>query len=569
MRLTIFFAVIAVMFISFLATAQTTTLLPGQTFEKQLKNHEEHVYSIDLKKGNFATCIVMQNGVDLVIDVTDPSGKKIKTFDSPNGKNGAEPVEIEALQDGKYLLDIHTVPEETGNAASNAALADANQGDYTISSIVKLTPAENKKRIALLQIDKDAFEKWILNNAHEIKTVEAGSGSEDLQVLKVALKNVDVVGLGEASHGTSEFFKMKHRLIEFLVKEMGYTSFYLEADMAQCRYINDYVFYGNGNLDTATAVHQFITWRTEEFRDMLKWMHDYNATVLDDKKIKFYGYDFQSNDMVWKGLKKFYYDVDSLRMPELLKLRALLDTAKVSTYDSTLQPRSAAIFKECNREAANVLNDMMMNQGRYEYIAGKKRFEENTMNIRLVLQAIEAFKGGFNDRRDYYMAQNILQLYNNEKPGTKVIVWAHNGHIAKKDAWLDSSSKSMGGYINTVLKNKYYAIGFEFYSGSFQTRNLDLHKRSHDWDIMSVTAPSEGSLPWIFSKTGKDKFFIDFRNNGKESIKNFPLPYQIHSFGSMYSAKEPQTYSGFITDYDGMIYISHSTAAKNFKKVYL
>jgi len=61
-----------------------------------------------------------------------------------------------------------------------------------------------------------------------LKSVKAESGFEDLSPLKNVLKDVQIVGLGEATHGTKEFFQMKHRMLEFLVKEMGFTVLALE-----------------------------------------------------------------------------------------------------------------------------------------------------------------------------------------------------------------------------------------------------------------------------------------------------------------------------------------------------
>ena len=63
-----------------------------------------------------------------------------------------------------------------------------------------------------------------------ISTVEAGNGFEDLMPLKDILKDKKIVAMGEATHGTSEFFKMKHRFFEFLVEEMGYRVFAMECD---------------------------------------------------------------------------------------------------------------------------------------------------------------------------------------------------------------------------------------------------------------------------------------------------------------------------------------------------
>lgn len=541
---------------------QSMGLEPGNTIEKKLPKDEIHLYIMSLKKGEYAECVVMQKGVDVAIDVTDPSGKKLKTFDSPNGQNGPEPVSIIALQSGNFELKIYPLHDQTGMADSSTSRPDINQGNYSITGIIKLSASQYKEKLAQELPDKNNFTQWIIANAHPLKTVDAGNGFEDLQSFKTILQNVRVVGLGEASHGTSEFFRMKHRMLEFLVKEMGFTSFYIEASMTRCRYINDYVLYGKGNLDTATVMQGFTTWRVEEVRNMIEWMRQYNAAVPQEKKVTFMGYDLQINNIGWKELKEFYSKINPSKLAHLDSLRIHADSASAQANSS----KGTNLFKIIYPQCLEVMNDMVLNDGEYTYVVGKEMFDKNLMNIKLIVQEVESYKDGYNQERDYYMAQNILYLLNHEKPDAKVVVWAHNGHIAKISL---PGNSNMGGHLARVLKDKYYAIGFEFYSGSFQTRNLDINNKSKNWDVMSVGAPPEESLPWYFNKTQKDKFFIDFRNSGSDKIKNFAQPYDIHSFGSMYSIKWPATVSEPLTHFDGMIYIKESTAAKNFSKFYL
>src|SRR5262245_17273066 len=83
--------------------------------------------------------------------------------------------------------------------------------------------------------------EWLKKNAVSIKSVEAGNGFADLQPLKRILADTRVVGLGEATHGTREFFQFKHRMVEFLVREMNFNVFAIEANYSGCLKVNDYV----------------------------------------------------------------------------------------------------------------------------------------------------------------------------------------------------------------------------------------------------------------------------------------------------------------------------------------
>src|SRR5215831_9958869 len=94
------------------------------------------------------------------------------------------------------------------------------------------------------QVNEKTITSWLQQNSIPVQHLEAGNGFSDLQPLKQILNEVTVVGLGETTHGTREFFQLKHRLVEFLVKEMNFGSFALEASSAACQAINDYILYG-------------------------------------------------------------------------------------------------------------------------------------------------------------------------------------------------------------------------------------------------------------------------------------------------------------------------------------
>jgi erythromycin esterase-like protein len=74
--------------------------------------------------------------------------------------------------------------------------------------------------------------EWLRTNVIPLKTVEAGHGFDDLQKLKAAIGDARIVSLGEATHGTREIFQMKHRLVEYLASELGFTIFSIEANIA-------------------------------------------------------------------------------------------------------------------------------------------------------------------------------------------------------------------------------------------------------------------------------------------------------------------------------------------------
>jgi Erythromycin esterase homolog len=107
---------------------------------------------------------------------------------------------------------------------------------------------------------------------------------------------VRIVGLGGETHGTREFFQLKHRMVEFLVKEMGFRVFAIEASYSACQTINDYVMGRMNDGATALKSQGFWTWDTEEVLAMMDWMRAYNATVPPERRVQFAGFDIQVNN---------------------------------------------------------------------------------------------------------------------------------------------------------------------------------------------------------------------------------------------------------------------------------
>lgn len=134
--------------------------------------------------------------------------------------------------------------------------------------------------------------EWIRTNAIPLKTVEAGQGSDDLRPIGKIVGDARIVALGEATHGTREFFQLKHRMLEFLVREKGFTIFSIEASMPEAYRLNDYVLEGKGDPAVLLKGMYFWTWDTEEVLAMIRWMREYNRTA--ERKVQFTGFDMQT-----------------------------------------------------------------------------------------------------------------------------------------------------------------------------------------------------------------------------------------------------------------------------------
>jgi erythromycin esterase-like protein len=144
---------------------------------------------------------------------------------------------------------------------------------------------------------------WACQNAIPFKTVEAGNGFVDMEPLDKVVGDARIVGLGEATHGTHEFFQLKHRMIEYLATRKGFTIFSIEASMPEAYRLNDFVLRGEGDPKQLLKGMYFWTWNTEEVLDMILWMREFNKSGKG--KIEFTGFDMQSPQVPMETVRDF------------------------------------------------------------------------------------------------------------------------------------------------------------------------------------------------------------------------------------------------------------------------
>ncbi|MCE7973647.1 MAG: hypothetical protein DYG92_04870 [Leptolyngbya sp. PLA1] len=138
---------------------------------------------------------------------------------------------------------------------------------------------------------------WLRDHAFPLAAVEAGHGFDDLRPLRALIGDARIVSLGEPTHGTREAFQLKHRLLEYLVTELGFTLFSIEASSPESFRLNDYVLRGEGDPRALIKGMYFWTWDTEEVLAMVEWMRTHNqaAAAAGRPPVRFTGFDMQTD----------------------------------------------------------------------------------------------------------------------------------------------------------------------------------------------------------------------------------------------------------------------------------
>jgi erythromycin esterase-like protein len=151
--------------------------------------------------------------------------------------------------------------------------------------------------------------EWISANAIRLETPSPGHGFADMQPIAKIIGNARIVSLGEATHGTREFFQLKHRMLEFLATEMGFSIFSIEANMPEAYRLNDFVLNGKGDPVRLIKGMYFWTWDTQEVLDMILWMREFNKSGKGP--LQFTGFDMQTPDVAARIVSDFVAGADS------------------------------------------------------------------------------------------------------------------------------------------------------------------------------------------------------------------------------------------------------------------
>lgn len=399
---------------------------------------------------------------------------------------------------------------------------------------------------------------WIKRNAIPLKGVEAGKGFTDMQPLKAMVGDATVVALGEATHGTREFFQLKHRMLEFLAKEMGFTVFAIEANLPEAFAVNDYVLTGKGDPAKALAGLYFWTWNTEEVLDMIRWMRTYNEDPAHTKKLRFYGVDMQTETVAYAQAKAWLDGVDATEAARLLEIKQGM--AKLPPRH-TVKPTEETL--KAWGSAAQAL-EAMITRLEARTFPGED-FDRQRQNLRVFAQfcTMQADPGGGYAVRDASMAANLRWIQTREQ-AAKIVLWAHNGHITFHPIPSTGGINTMGRHLRQALGKAYLTIGFAFREGGFQAISGDPNNRG--LQVCAVKPQASGTLDAALAATRLPILALDLRHRpSRGSVKRWLESLQgTWSIGALFTPGQELNFVSkrpITEDYDALLFVNRTTSA--------
>lgn len=296
---------------------------------------------------------------------------------------------------------------------------------------------------------------------------DAGS----LDSLVEAAGQADVVLLGEASHGTSEFYTIRAELTKRLIREKGFSFLAVEGDWPSCYTLNRYLKGCPGAAaDARDALRDFNRWPTwmwanREVMELAEWLHDYNGTRKTGDKIGFYGLDVCS---LWESMEEVIRHLEKTGSPELETAKRAFACFDPYSRDPQTYGVSAAFLSEgCEEEVVRLLTELRAR--RKSAGSEDEAALSDEINALVAVNAERYYRAMVRSGedswnvRDRHMAEALERIRAFHGPGSKAIVWEHNTHVgdARATDMADEGMVNLGQLVRERLgMDKVFAVGF-------------------------------------------------------------------------------------------------------------
>jgi erythromycin esterase-like protein len=375
--------------------------------------------------------------------------------------------------------------------------------------------------------------------------------------------------LGEASHGTSEYYQWRAEISQRLIRDNGFSFIAVEGDWPDCYRVNSYVkgLHDSG-IDAREVLEAFVRWPTwmwanEEVVNLAEWLRRHNKFLPERKKVGFYGLDVYS---LWDSL---YAILGYLRKsdPSLLPAarRALICFQPYGEDVQQYARATALVPTSCEDEVVDLLRALRAKER--QYVDGREEFFTAEQNA-LVVKNAEAYyrsmvRGGPEswNLRDRHMTETLERLMRHHGPSAKAIVWEHNTHIgdARYTDMADEGMVNVGQLVREGhSRDGVFLVGFGSNRGSVIA--------AKDWEApmekMKVPPAREGSWEDVLHRAGSSNKLLLL--DAARKLDEFNVERGHRAIGVVYHPEYEQ-YGNYVPTvlprrYDAFCYLEETRA---------
>lgn len=360
--------------------------------------------------------------------------------------------------------------------------------------------------------ERDAFVRWARDAAIPIESLELQAGSADLEPLRALVGDARVVGFGQSHHQAREQLLLAARMFRFLVEEQGFTRLAIEESLPSAAAIDAYLLTGEGDpAQLLTGLGGWYLWDIEELLALVRWMRSYNADPAHTRKLRFHGFDVTEPRAGYEALLAFLERADPELVRELrpgLGLELLGD----ASWEETIGNHAGLSDEERTRLAethATLRSRFEERRARYATASSEEELERIDRYVRVVCAANALFAeiargniGAAGEIRERAQAENVGWLLAGAGAEERMVVWAHDFHVAKAPLDLELAGRPpledavpMGAYLAELWGQDYLAVGAAF---------------DHSAELeLAPAAP--GSVDGVLARVGPPRFLLDLR----------------------------------------------------------
>lgn len=417
------------------------------------------------------------------------------------------------------------------------------------------------------------------------KAVQLNGTDDVADEIMALVGNARIVLIGEASHGTHEFYKYRAEITKRLIAERGFSAVAVEADAPDAHRVNRFVR-GLGADKTANeSLSNFERfplwmWRNTDVLDFVIWLKAHNDNFETGEKIGFYGLDLYSLHSSMQSVLEYLEKVDPDAAQTARNRYSCFDHfgedaqsyGYAASYDKHFSCEGEAIKQlvELRQNAHDYANRDGAATARDEYFFAEQ-------NARLVKNAEEYYRSMFEKRgvsswnlRDSHMTETLdalaAHLAEENRP-EKIVVWAHNSHLgdARATEMGERGELNVGQLVRERYGDESRLIGFSTHTGEVAAAD--------NWDepaqIKRVKESHKDSYERIFRETEIGNFFLNLRDAEIENLLR--RPRLERAIGVIY---RPQTerashyFSARLSEqFDGIIHFDETSAVEPLDKV--
>ncbi len=407
---------------------------------------------------------------------------------------------------------------------------------------------------------------------------------EDFDPVLWLVGDARFVLLGEASHGTHEFYRIRAEITKRLIREKGFTSVAVEADWPDAYRVNRYVRGRSADDDAAEALAGFRRfpqwmWRNADVLDFVGWLRAHNDALPEARRAGFYGLDLYALHSSIEAVLAYLRIVDPEAAQRARERYSCFDHFGA---DPQAYGYAASLGLSPTCEAAVVAELTDLRRAAPEYARRDGRLEPDDFfyaeqNARLVRNAERYYRAMFGDRakswnvRDRHMAETLeaLLAFQAGRRGRpeKVVVWAHNSHLgdARATEMGARGELNLGQLVRTRHNLDAVLIGFLTYEGTVTAAS--------DWDEPAerkrVRPALPGSYEALFREGGKNNRFVNLTGS-EPAVRRLAEPYLERAIGVIYrpeSERHSHYFRARLTQqFDGVLYYDTTRAVEPLER---